>query len=96
MSGEAAGALAAGVDAGAAAAVAAPAAGAAAAVFDPPVSAFVPPSPAPPSELDAGFTDPYPSAYQPPPFIENAGAEITRFSSPPQCGQTVISRSENF
>jgi hypothetical protein len=44
----------------------------------------------------AGFVDPYPSAYQPPPFIANAGAEITRFTSPPQCGQVVISGSENF
>jgi len=43
-----------------------------------------------------GFTEPYPSAYQPPPFIEKAGAEITRFNSPPQCGQVVISGSENF
>ena len=44
----------------------------------------------------AGLAEAYPSAYQPPPFMENAGAEMTRFSSPPQCGQIVISGSENF
>jgi hypothetical protein len=49
-----------------------------------------------PEAVGAGFADPYPSAYQPPPFSANAGAEMTRFSSPPQCGQVVISGSENF
>ncbi len=49
-----------------------------------------------PDELAAGLAEPYPSAYQPPPFSENAGAEMTRFSDPPQCGQIVISGSENF
>jgi len=44
----------------------------------------------------AGFAEPYPSAYQPPPFSEKAGAESTRASAPPQCGQAVISGSENF
>jgi hypothetical protein len=72
--------------------VAAAAAGAAGAVVG-----AAPASP-PPSLFAAvsGFTEPYPSAYQPPPFIEKAGAEMTRFNSPPQCGQVVISGSENF
>jgi hypothetical protein len=47
-------------------------------------------------EEAAGFAEPYPSAYQPPPFKEKAGAEMTRLSAPPQCGQDVISGSENF
>ncbi len=55
------------------------------------------PSLVPPSlDAAAGLAEPYPSAYQPPPFNENAGAEMTRFSAPPQCGQVVISGSENF
>jgi len=49
------------------------------------------------SLLDAdGLALPYPSAYQPPPLKAIAGAEMTRSSRPPQCGQTVISVSENF
>jgi hypothetical protein len=37
-----------------------------------------------PEAAAAGFAELYPSAYQPPPFMENAGAEMTRFNSPPQ------------
>jgi hypothetical protein len=44
----------------------------------------------------AGFAEPYPSAYQPPPLSEKAGAESTRTNTPPQCGHVVISGSENF
>ena len=51
----------------------------------------------PDSLFDAlGAELPYPSAYQPPPLKEIAGAEMTRSSGPPQCGQMVISVSENF
>jgi hypothetical protein len=38
----------------------------------------------------------YPSLYHPPPLKEMAAAEMTRVSSPPQCGHCVISGSENF
>jgi hypothetical protein len=49
------------------------------------------------SLLDADFLAlPYPSANQPPPLKEIAGAETTRSSEPPQCGHSVISGSENF
>ncbi len=44
----------------------------------------------------AGFALPYPSANQPPPLNEIAGAEITRSNAPPHFGQIVISGSENF
>jgi hypothetical protein len=52
----------------------------------------------PPDSLfeDLGAELPYPSAYQPPPLKAMAGAEMTRSSGPPQCGQMVISGSENF
>ncbi len=59
-------------------------------------SALFAPEASPLSPLAAGFADPYPSAYHPPPFSENAGAVITRLTAPPQCGQVVISGSENF
>ena len=49
------------------------------------------------AELDGeGLAEAYPSAYQPPPLRAKAGAVMTRFNSPLQCGQTVISGSENF
>jgi hypothetical protein len=44
----------------------------------------------------AGFAFPYPSANHPPPLNAIAGAVITRSSTPPHFGQTVISGSENF
>jgi len=75
------------------------AAGAAAAGVDDSADALAAGALSPPDdslELAAGFADPYPSLYQPPPFSEKAGAEMTRFSAPPQCGQMVISGSENF
>ena len=59
------------------------------------LSELAAPSPDPP-ELVPGFAFPYPSANQPPPLNEIAGADITRSSSPPHFGQTVISGSENF
>jgi hypothetical protein len=46
--------------------------------------------------LAAGFTEAYPSLYQPPPLNEMAAAVIVRSSGPPQVGQTVRSASENF
>jgi len=49
-----------------------------------------------PSPDDFGLALPYPSAYQPPPLKEIAGAEITRLRLPPQWGHPVISASENF
>ncbi len=44
----------------------------------------------------ADLADEYKSLYQPPPLKLIAGAVSTRSSIPPQCGQTVISVSENF
>jgi hypothetical protein len=46
---------------------------------------------------DAGFlAEEYRSAYHPPPLNDTAGAVSTRSSVPLQCGQIVISGSENF
>jgi hypothetical protein len=48
-------------------------------------------------ELAAGFLEEeYRSAYHPPPLNDTAGADTTRSSVPLQCGQIVISGSENF
>ena len=45
----------------------------------------------------AGFlAEEYRSAYHPPPLNDTAGAVSTRSSVPLQCGQIVISGSENF
>lgn len=44
----------------------------------------------------AGFGDEYRSLYHPLPLNCTAGAVSVRSSSPPQCGQTVNSGSENF
>ena len=50
-----------------------------------------------PSLLEAdGLALPYPSANQPPPLKEMAGAETTRSNGPPQSGHSVISGSEYF
>jgi len=49
-----------------------------------------------PPAAAGGFTEPYPSLYHPPPAKWTAGAVMVRSSTPPQCGQTVISGSENF
>ena len=57
---------------------------------------FESPPELPLSPDDFGFALPYPSAYHPPPLKLIAGAEITRSSFSPQCGQAVISGSENF
>ncbi len=54
-----------------------------------------PPLDSPPPDAP-GFTDEYPSLYQPPPLNEIAAAVIVRSSLPPHCGQTVRSASENF
>jgi hypothetical protein len=46
---------------------------------------------------EAGFlAEEYRSAYHPPPLNDTAGAVTTRSSVPLQCGQIVISGSENF
>lgn len=78
-----AGALAAGADAGVEAAE------------SPPVELAAGAEPVSPAAA-AGFAEPYPSAYQPPPLSAKAGAESTRVNAPPQCGHVVISGSENF
>ena len=54
------------------------------------------PAPSPDDELAAGFGLEYRSLYHPLPLNETAGAEMTRSSGPLQCGQFVISGSENF